>query len=212
METTRLRLEIDKVTKTYGRRQVLRPLAATLEAGEALLVTGRNGSGKSTLLRLLAGLQRPSSGTIQYWIDGALFAPREARQFAGLVGADVQLYRELTAFEHLQFVAQLRGRVLERAEGDDWLAQAGLAGRGHEHVGSFSSGMQQRVRYLLALLHQPAFLLLDEPSTNLDAAGIAWIDELIRAQRKQGIVVVATNDQRDLRYGDQILRLDGRSA
>lgn len=204
-----LRVVVDRVGKQYGPRRVLHNLAAELGPGEVLLVTGRNGSGKSTLLRLLAGLQRPSTGTLRYEADGVAFAPSRAQHLLGLVGADVQLYRELTAAEHLHFIAQLRGLPLTAAGCAQCLAEVGLVGRGGERVAGFSSGMLQRLRYALALLHCPPVLLLDEPTTNLDAAGIALVDDIVARQRNAGIVIIATNEQRDLRYGDLVLTLDG---
>ncbi len=84
----------------------------------------------------------------------------------------------------------------------------GLAGREDEPVIGFSSGMLQRLRYALALLHAPSMLLLDEPTTNLDAGGIALVDRVVAQMAGNGIVVIATNDQRDMRYGDLVLPLD----
>ena len=88
------------------------------------------------------------------------------------------------------------------------LEQVGLGGRDDERIGGFSSGMQQRLRYALALLHRPHLLLLDEPTTNLDAPGIALVEQVIKDAATRGIVVLATNDPRDVQYGDLVLALD----
>lgn len=200
------RLVIDRVSKRYGGRLVLRDIVAEVRAGEVLLVTGPNGIGKSTLLRLLAGLQQPSAGSIAYELGGLAYDPIEARVALGFVGADVHLYRELTAREHIDFVVDVRGLSGDAAHGA--LDRVGLGDRQDQLVGTFSSGMQQRLRYALALLAGPVVLLLDEPTTNLDARGIALAERIIGEQRARGITVIATNDERDRRYGDYVLALD----
>lgn len=199
------RLVLTNVSKLYGTRRVLHNIGAELVSGDVLLVTGHNGVGKSTLLRLLAGLQQPTAGSIMYTLDGVDHTPVAARVAVSLVGADVQLYRELTAREHLAFVADVRG--LRCTDFDHVLAGVGLSGRGDDLVARFSSGMLQRLRYALATLHEPNVLLLDEPTTNLDAAGIALVERIVGEQRARGITIIATNDPRDRRFGDYVLAL-----
>ena len=83
----------------------------------------------------------------------------------------------------------------------------GLKGRGHDFVHTYSSGMKQRLKYAYALLHQPHILILDEPTTNLDEAGVALVDSVIRRQRERGIVIMATNEPEEVAYGDQTFTL-----
>jgi heme exporter protein A len=202
-----MRLRLDNLHLSYGARPVLANISLELRAGEALVVSGPNGSGKSTLLRLLSGLQRPSGGRIVYELGERSYAPQEAGALVGWVAPDLQLYRELSALENLRFFAAVRGLRRSDAQLDALLAELGLGGRGDDRVASYSTGMQQRLRYAYALLHEPPVLLLDEPTVTLDERGAAFVSQLVEAQRERGLVVIATNDQRELRWGDYILTL-----
>jgi heme exporter protein A len=202
-----LALELSDLAAGYGARRVLAGVSLTLRAGETLVVAGQNGSGKSTLLRLLCGLQRPTAGRVTYVVGGRRYRPDEARALVGWVAPDLQLYRELTAIENLEFFASVRGLRRERAELEALLEQVGLGGRGGDLLAAYSSGMAQRLRYAYALLHRPPVLLLDEPTVTLDERGAALVERIVAAQRERGIAVIATNDPRELRYGDYVLRL-----
>jgi len=208
MQTTdELRLELSDVAAGYGARRVLAGLSLTLRRGETLVVAGANGSGKSTLLRLICGLQRPTAGQIVYVAGERRSGPEDARDLVGWVAPDLQLYRELTALENLAFFAQVRGLRRARSELEALLEEVGLGGRGDDLLAAYSSGMAQRLRYAYALLHRPPVLLLDEPTVTLDERGAALVEQLVAARRERGITVIATNDPRELRFGDYVLRL-----
>lgn len=202
------RLGLQNVSKRYGRLRVLRRVQAEVSSGQVLVIAGRNGAGKSTLLRIIAGLTRPTSGQVIFSQDGRPLPAEERRRLTGLVAVDVALYGELTAWENLSFFAQVRGRRLTAAEGETLLDMVGLAGRSEDLVQSYSSGMRQRLKYACALLHSPPFLLLDEPGSNLDEAGRSMVEDIIARQRAQGLVVLATNEPREVAYGDMVLRLE----
>ncbi|MGB9723554.1 MAG: ABC transporter ATP-binding protein, partial [Chloroflexia bacterium] len=159
------------------------------------------------LLRIIAGLTRPTEGLVLFSRDGRLLSPEERRRQTGLVAVDVSLYGELTARENLSFFARLHGRRLTPEEGEEFLREVGLVGRGDDLVQTYSSGMRQRLKYACARLHRPALLLLDEPGANLDEAGRTLVEEVIAHQRRHGLVVLATNDPREVAYGDVVLRL-----
>jgi len=201
------RLELQKVGKRYGRRRAFQGIEGEVHSGQVLVVAGRNGSGKSTLLRIIAGLTRPSSGQVLFYEDGRLLPPEERRRRIGLVAVDVSLYGELTALENLSFFSRVRGRHLSAAEAEHLLAEVGLAGRGEDLVQTYSSGMRQRLKYACAMLHRPPLLLLDEPGANLDTAGAAMVESLLAHQRECGLVVLATNDPREVTWGDVVVRL-----
>jgi heme exporter protein A len=201
------RLIVHDLAASYGARTVFAGVSLELSRGEVLVVSGANGSGKSTFLRLLAGLQQATAGSVLYDYAGRGYAPREAGPLIGWVAPDLSLYRELTARENLRFFAQVRRLRLGDAEIDALLEQLGLGGRGDDRLSAYSSGMAHRLRYAYALIHRPPVLLLDEPTVTLDTRGAEVVDQVIARQRRSGIVVVATNDPRELRYADLLLEL-----
>lgn len=207
-----IRLEIDNLAIDYGARRVVAGISLVLKAGETLAVAGANGSGKSSLLRVLCGLQRASRGSARYLVGGQALRAEDARPLIGWLSPDLQLYRELTALENLRFFARVRGLALDEPQLEARLTEVGLGGRGADLLSAYSSGMTQRLRYAYALLHRPPILLLDEPTVTLDERGAALFQEVAERQRERGILVIATNDQRELRYGDYILRLGGAAA
>ncbi len=207
-----IELHLDNIAIDYGSRRVVAGVSLTLQAGETLVVAGANGSGKSSLLRVLCGLQRPSRGTANYLVDGNALRPDHARDLVGWLSPDLQLYRELTALENLRFFAQVRGLAFSDVELTQRLDSVGLKGRGADLLAAYSSGMAQRLRYAYALLHAPLVLLLDEPTVTFDEHGTALFERVIAEhQARGGLLVIATNDPRELRFGDYVLRLGAGS-
>lgn len=200
-------LHLDHVSKSFGSRAVLHAVCAEVRHGEVLVVTGHNGSGKSTLLTIIAGLARADSGVVRFLANGQTLAWEDRRLFVGMVAPDLTLYPELTAQENLEFFATVRSLTWSARHTTEALEQVGLAGRGEDLVGTFSSGMRIRLKYAVALQPAPAFLLLDEPTAMLDAGGIEVVQRIIEDQRKRGILVLATNDPQETRHGDLFLHL-----
>jgi heme exporter protein A len=202
-------LTLEHISLDYGRRRVLHDVSLQLSHGQVLVVTGSNGSGKSTLLRVLCGLQRPNAGTVHYADATTHYTPAQARQHIGWMAPDLMLYRELTGSENLRFFADVRGVARSAADIEALLDRVGLTGRGDDLVATYSSGMTHRLRYAYALLHEPAVLLLDEPSVMLDERGHALLERVVTAQRSHGMTVIATNDPREQRFADLLVRLEG---
>jgi len=201
---------IDRVSHSFGSRCVFKEVSASVGAGQILIVSGSNGSGKSTLLRIVAGLLTQTSGSVAVAIDGAQAPSANCRQAFGYVAPDLVLYRELTGAENLQFFADLRGIKLDRGSLIDLLTRVGLRGRGRDLVGTYSSGMRQRLKYAFALLSNPPILLLDEPTANLDVDGIAIVERIVEAQQNRaggGLTVVATNEPREVEWSSLQIHL-----
>jgi heme exporter protein A len=200
-----LRLTIDGLAKTYPGRPVFSGISAVIEKSHKLVVAGPNGAGKSTLLRIICGFIRPTRGRVIFERAGSRLTRTDIRHYIGLVSPDLVLYDELTALENLSFFAAVAGLRPSSEDLSGRLRAVGLAGRGHDPVGSYSSGMKQRLKYCLALLRDPEILLLDEPTANLDEGGKALVDEIINSF--EDILVIATNEKSELEYGDEIIRL-----
>ena len=183
----------NRVAKTFNRRKIFSQVNFRVASGQTLLVTGRNGSGKSTLLKIICGVLSPTSGTIT--LEGLA---GERIQHLGLVAPYLQLYEEFTASENLRLALSIRGRPPDEHTVQSLLDRIGLAHRKDDAVRGFSSGMKQRVKYAMALLHAPEILLLDEPMANLDAEGTSFVRRIMAEQRVRGILCVATNDLDDI--------------
>ena len=196
---TTINLTASELRKDFNRRPIFSGVSFSLGNGDALAISGRNGSGKSTLLKVVASLLSPSSGSVAMTLDGAAVPARTMFRQIGMVAPYLQVYEEFTALENLALIDAIRGDGARgNAEYERLLAMVSLDRRRHDLVRTFSSGMKQRLKYALAWMHRPPLLLLDEPRTNLDAEGIAMALELVRQQRREGVVIIATNEQDDV--------------
>jgi heme exporter protein A len=187
--------------KSFGTRRVLKDVSFSVQGGEILVIRGPNGVGKSTLVKIVAGLMRPSRGTVTRKPD-SLFA-------IGYATPDLHLAPELTGAEHLHFFATMKGVAFTHKDCEAKLEQVGLSGRGGDPVSAYSSGMKQRLKLAFATLGEPPILILDEPSLALDTDGVEMTRELILAQKARGgLVLLATNDPEEATLGTKELRLE----
>ena len=167
------------LAKRYGDTRVFSDVDLDLPDGGFLLVTGANGSGKTTLLRVLAGLAAPTAGEVTL----------PTRRAIGYLGHEPLVYRELTPLETLTLFARLY-RV-ERERVGMLLERFGLWDVRDRRVSTFSRGMQQRLGLCRVLLHEPALLVLDEPTNALDAQGLDLLESVLDEQRT---FVLATHE------------------
>ena len=171
--------------KRFGEKRVLRGVDFDLPKGGFAVVTGPNGSGKTTLLRICATLALPS--------EGSLTVTAERAQI-GYLAHDPLVYRELTALENLDLYGRLY-RIPERRERIGMLLERfGLWDARADRVASYSRGMTQRLALCRVLLHDPALLVLDEPHTALDAAGIELLDVQLAELHGERTILVSTHD------------------
>lgn len=185
-------IELDQITKRYGRLDALWNISFSVPAGSFLTVFGPNGSGKTTLIRILATLLRPTSGTARIAGHNPVQQSGDVRKQIGVVLHESLLYDALTARENLAFYGKMFN-VSDAHERIEYLLEAvGLAERGDGIVRAFSRGMQQRVAIARALLHDPPILLLDEAFSGLDASAVATLRALLQRFHQEGRAIVLT--------------------
>ena len=188
-------LELRDVSKHFGDFAALNKVRLRIVPGDSVLVYGPNGAGKTTLLRTLASLAKPSEGQVLFSDQDFSRDPAAGKAAIGFVSHATFLYGDLTARENLQFAGRLFGlRELEKKI-DAALELFAVKERALEPVRELSRGLQQRVSLARAFLHDPDFLLLDEPFTGLDAAAAEKLGALLARLPDQGkALVFSTHD------------------
>ena len=188
----------DRISKDFDRRSVFKGISFSLNAPASLAVTGKNGAGKSTLVKIIAGILRPTQGSMAYSVDNASTSIEEFKHHIGFVSPYLNLYDEFTTLENLSILSRIRSNnYFNRERVRELLTSFALWDRRDDIVGTFSSGMKQRMKYTFALLHRPELLILDEPASNLDMEGIDFIKQISKEQEKNGILIVATSDSKE---------------
>ncbi|MFU8771720.1 MAG: heme ABC exporter ATP-binding protein CcmA [Anaerolineales bacterium] len=200
-------IEVRKLIKRFGLKNVLKGLDFQVEAGEFVVILGPNGAGKTTFLRILASLSRPSMGKIN--IAGFSLPDQAAavRRRLGVVSHQPLIYGDLTAEENLQFFARMYNIPASNQRIPEVLKLIGLNARRRDLVRTFSRGMQQRLAIGRAVLHDPEVMLFDEPHTGLDQDAAAMLDGILQEVAARGRTVVMTSH--DLpRAADLASRID----
>jgi heme exporter protein A len=198
------------VAHRYAGKRGLQRVAFEVAAPGVVAVTGANGSGKSTLLRIVAGLLRPTDGAVALTVDGREVPGPERRHHIGLATPELAFYPEFTCHENLAFAAEAHGLAGPAQAADEALARVGLTPRAHDRVSALSSGMKQRLRLAFALLHRPPLLLLDEPGAHMDEEGRQVMEAFVAGHARTGLVLIATNEEREWRLAERRIELAGR--
>jgi ABC-2 type transport system ATP-binding protein len=197
-------LEVYHLQKTYrqGGKQVqaVVDVSLTLAAGEILAFLGPNGAGKTTTIKIIAGLIRPDAGSVRILGRDPHAEPGALAQVGAVLEGNRNLYWRLTPLQNLEYFGVLRGLSPKtaRQRGLELLETLGLGEKGEVAVQTLSRGMQQKVAIAVALLHQPALLLLDEPTLGLDVEAAQAVKSLIRQIAASGRAILLTTHQLDV--------------
>ena len=206
-------LRAEGIQKRFDRHVVLRDAAIEIGPGSVTLLLGANGSGKTTFAGILATLLSPDRGAVT--IDGAPVqrARKAARRAIGYASHRPLLYLGLTPLENLSFFGGLAGVASPDRRAMELLERLGMGPHARSPVERFSRGMVQRIVLARALLTDPKILLLDEPYTGLDEAGVAVVNEVLRDARDRGAgtLVITHEPERVRPLATRVLLLrDGR--
>ena len=193
IEEPAIMIEVRKLIKRFGIKNVLKGLNFRVEAGEFVVILGPNGAGKTTFLRILASLSRPTIGQVN--IAGYALPDQAAavRQRLGVVSHQPLIYGDLTAEENLHFFARMYSVPDAKQRIAEVLKLIGLSARRRDLVRTFSRGMQQRLAIGRAVLHDPDVMLFDEPHTGLDQDAATMLDGILQEVAARGRTVVMTS-------------------
>jgi ABC-type multidrug transport system ATPase subunit len=185
-------IKVNKLCKTFGKLQAVNNLSFSVNEGDVYGFLGQNGAGKSTTIRMLLTLIAPSSGTIELFGKSLSSNRKEILSQIGAMIERPDLYKYLSAYDNLKLFAKLSGCKVTTHLLMNQLEMVGLADRANDKVKGFSQGMKQRLGIAISLVHNPALVILDEPTNGLDPQGIADIRNLIKSlstEHKKTVVV-----------------------
>ncbi len=193
-------IQLEHLGHSYGSNaaseQVLRNIDLTIGAGEIFGFLGHNGAGKTTAVNILTTLIVPTTGQARVFGFDVVTERAEVTRRIGYLPADVRMYPHLTARENLEFFAALSGVADVRAAADETLLYLDCGELAERRVGSFSTGMRQRIGIAQAIVHRPEVLFLDEPTSGLDPVGVRQLREtILRLNRESGMTVFMNTHQ-----------------
>ena len=188
-------LECENLHKSIGKKEILKGVSLSMQAGDILGFIGPNGAGKTTTIKLILGLQSITNGTVK--INGYDIQKEftKAIQRVGTIVENPDMYMYLTGYENLKLIANLYPNV-DKNRIEEVISLVGLKNRIHDKVSKYSLGMRQRLGIAQAILHKPNLLILDEPTNGLDPEGMKEVRDLLKLlaeKEKMGILISSHN-------------------
>ncbi len=200
-----MKITLSNLSKRFNYEWIFRDINYTFESGNAYALTGPNGSGKSTLLKIISGQLTPSAGTINYGNDKPILV-EDIFAHVSFCAPYIDLIEEFTFEELLRFHFSFK-KAINNYSIQQLMEIAELNKHKHKPFKSFSSGMKQRVKLITTLLSDTSIVILDEPTTNLDNAGVEWYLNLVNTNRNNRIIITGSNMEREYQYCNHIINI-----
>ncbi|WP_160680571.1 ABC transporter ATP-binding protein [Clostridium sp. C8-1-8] len=199
-------IQVENVNKTFGEKKILDNLTFHVNKGEVLGILGPNGAGKSTTFNVITGLLKADSGTVKFE-DNVVLGSKAYKTRLGVVPQDISLYEDMTVEENLRLIGKLygiRGNKLN-AVVEKLVKDVHLSEKKKTEIKKLSGGMKRRVNIAAAILHDPALIIMDEPTVGIDPQSRSGIWDIINSLREQGKSIILTSH-----YVDEVERLSDR--
>ena len=201
-----MKINLHNAGKRFNREWIFRRADMEFSVGMAYAITGPNGSGKSTLLQAIGGMLQLSEGTIELAVGSKQLAVEEAYKHISFCAPYMEVIEEMTLVEFLAFHQQFKP-LLPSLTIKKIIETIGLEAAAGKQIRNYSSGMKGRVKLAQAIFSDTEIILLDEPCSNLDAAGIRLYLSLIETYCKERLVIVCSNDEVEYRFCTQVLSI-----
>ena len=193
-------LTITNLTKSYGKKEILKGINLHVSRGEIIGYIGPNGAGKSTTIKIILGMEGDYGGSIKLFGEDIRQNDIEYKRKIGYVPEIVDVYDNLTGYEYLTFIGQLYGLELEAAANKSKILMElfGVGEAYHARISSYSKGMRQKLLIISSLLHNPEVLFLDEPMNGLDANSVMIFKEILAQLAAQGKTIFYSSHLMDV--------------
>ena len=202
-----MKISLTDAGKRFNRDWIFRHLTYEFSAGQSYAIVGPNGSGKSTLLQVLSGSMQMNEGTGEWAVDNKKLELEKVYNYISICAPYLEVVEEMTLIEFLNFHAGFKP-FLSSITSEKIISILGLENAVNKQIRNYSSGMKQRVKLAQSIFSDVPAVLLDEPCTNLDAAGIQLYHDLINEYCKNRMVVVSSNDEVEYRFCNEKLNIN----
>lgn len=201
-----IRIQLESAGRRFNRDWIFRGIDYTFSSGNSYAILGPNGSGKSTLLQILNGSMAPSEGKITYALDGKPVTYEAIYQHLTLAAPYLELIEEFSLNEMIDFHFQFKKHLPGTGKAEI-IELLNLQGSANKLIRYFSSGMKQRLKLILAFCSDTPILMLDEPTSNLDAQGVEWYRHLVSRFTAGRLVIVCSNQPHEYDFCDHQLQI-----